>query len=301
VSQEIRDIPLDDLIISAQNVRKDPGDLAGLTQSVADIGVQDPIHVRQVGEKYEVYDGFRRVLAARNAGHKTIPAIVEEVTEAQAALFSLIENLQRKDLTIVERVEGYKALQVLDPVYHSKHELARVTGQTHQKISQDFQVYDVRNKLSSFGIEVASHLPPSDEKRQRGEVLPEYHAVLVYQAVNALVGKGAISQDAADEEMYHLAKLIAPLPQAEAKSTIEAVKAGRTPQNSLAPQPVDSEQIPPWHVQPAEALQEEDGGQVTCACCEQAFTLIHYGDGEHQVKPHSIHWEDQQELPGLEP
>jgi hypothetical protein len=104
------------------------------------------------------------------------------------------------------------------------------------------------------------------------------------------VSKGAISQDAAADELYRLAKLIAPLPQAEAKSTIEAVKAGRTPQNSLAPQPVDSEQIPPWHVQPAEELQEEDGGQVTCACCKEPLTLIHFGDGTHEViqQPHDL-------------
>ena len=290
MGQKITQIQLDDIIASMVNVRKEPGDITALTQSIEDFGVQDPIHVRQVGEKYEVYDGFRRVRASRDAGLKTIPAIVEEVTEAQAALFSLIENLQRKDLTVVERVEGYKALQALDPVYHSKHELARVTGQTHQKISQDFQAYDVRNKLSSFGIEVASHLPPSDEKRQRGEVLPEYHAVLVYQAISSLVASGVITEAAADEEMFQLAKLIAPLPQAEAKSTIEAVKAGRTPQNSLAPQPVDSEQVPPWHVQPAEALQEEDGGQVTCTCCKEPLTLIHFGDGTHEViqQPHDL-------------
>jgi ParB/RepB/Spo0J family partition protein len=300
MSQGIRDIPLDDIVISAQNVRKDPGDLAGLTQSVADIGVQDPIHVRQVGEKYEVYDGFRRVLAARSAGHKTIPAIVEEVTDSQATLFSLIENLQRKDLTVVERVEGYRALQALDPVYYNLHELARATGLSPQKISQDFQAYEVRAKLRTFGIEISSDLMPTHERRQRGEVLPEYHAVLVYQAISSLVASGVITEAAADEEMYQLAKLIAPLPQAEAKVYIESMKSRREHDSDQASQPVEAEHISSWQSQPA-AIQGEAGGLITCACCEQDFTLIHVGNNTHQVKPHSIHLEDQKGLPGLEP
>jgi hypothetical protein len=225
---------------------------------------------------------------------------VEELTDAQAMLRSLIENLQRKDLTVLERVEGYKALQALDPVYFNLHELARVTGQTHQKISQDFQAYDVRTKLSSFGIELASHLPPSHEKRQLGEVLPEYHAVLVYQAITTFVIKGVISEAASNEEMYKLAKQIAPLPQAEAKSYIEGLKRRLKQQPSPAVLPVDGDQAPPWDFEPA-APSQEDGGQVTCACCEHQFTLIHYGDDDHQIIRQPLHLEDQQALPGFTP
>jgi ParB/RepB/Spo0J family partition protein len=299
MSQELREIALDDLINSPLNVRKDPGDLVGLTESAQDVGVQDPIHVRPVGEKYEVYAGSRRVAAARMAGLTTIPAIVDEVSDAEAKRISLVENILRKRLSVVERVEGYKDLMELDPVYRIREVLARATGQTHQKISQDFQAYEIRTKLLSFGIEVASDLPPTHEKRQRGEVLPEYHAVLVSQAIAALVASGVITEAAADEEMYRLAKLIAPLPQAEAKVYIEGVKGRRKHQNSPATQPVDGEQPLSWQFQPAATIQGEAGGQVTCACCEEPLTLVHYGDGDHQVKPHTLRQENQQELPGL--
>jgi ParB/RepB/Spo0J family partition protein len=300
VSQEITYIPLDAIIVSPQNVRKDLGDLAGLTASADEIGIQEPIGVRKVGGKYEVYKGSRRVAAARKAGHTTIPAIVQEVTDSEAALRSLIENLQRKDLTVVERVAGYKALQALDPVYFNLHELARATGLSPQKISQDFQADKIRCKLQSFGIEVSSDLMPSHEKRQRGEVLPEYHAVLVYQAITAFVTKGVISEAVADEEMYTLAKRIVPLPQAEAKSYIEDLKQRLKQQSSPAVLPVDGDQAPPWESQAA-APSQEDGGQVTCACCEQALTLIHYGDGTHEIKRQPYPLEDQQALPGFTP
>jgi ParB/RepB/Spo0J family partition protein len=299
MSQGIRDIPLDDLIISRLNVRKDPGDISGLTDSITDIGVQVHIHVRPVGEQFEVIAGSRRVAAARKAGLQTIPAFVHGVSEVEAKRLSLVENIVRKRLSVVERVEGYKDLQDLEPKYHNYHELARATGQTHQKISQDFQAYEIRTKLLSFGIEVASDLPPSDERRQRGEALPEYHAVLVYQAISSLVASEVITE-AADEEMHQLAKLIAPLPQAEAKVYIERMKSRREHHSDQASQPVEAKYTSSWQSQPA-AIQGEAGGLVTCTCCEQAFTLIHYGDGEHQVKPHSIHMEDQKGLPGLEP
>jgi ParB/RepB/Spo0J family partition protein len=300
VSQEIRDIPLDDIIISPLNVRKDLGDLTGLTDSITDIGVQVHVHVRPVGEQFEVIAGSRRVAAARKAGLQTIPAFVHAVSEVEAKRLSLVENIVRKRLSVVERVEGYKDLQDLEPKYHNYHELARATGQTHQKISQDFQANEIRTKLLSFGIEVASDLPPTDERRQRGEALPEYHAVLVYQAISSLVASGVITEAAADEEMYRLAKLIAPLPQAEAKVYIERMKSRREHRSDQASQPVEAEYTSSWQSQPA-AIQGEAGGLVTCTCCQQAFTLIHYGDGEHQVKRPVFHPVDQRELPGLEP
>jgi ParB/RepB/Spo0J family partition protein len=189
----IRETALDNLIISPLNVRKDPGDLTELIASVTDIGVLEPVLVWAKGDTYEVIAGSRRVKAARSAGHQTIPAIVVEVSDLQALLVSLIENIQRKDLSLTERVEGYKALQRLDPEYHSHRSLAKVTGLSHQKITQDFQAYETLLKLEPYGIRVASDLPPSAPERQQGEVLPEYHAVLLHQAMSSLVAEGAVT------------------------------------------------------------------------------------------------------------
>jgi ParB family chromosome partitioning protein len=130
VSQVIRHIELDSLINSPLNVRKDPGDLDELTASITGSGVLAPILVRPKGDMYEVIAGSRRVAAARRAGHTTIPAIVVEVTDARAKLLSLIENLQRKDISIIERVEGYKALLDLNPAY-TYYTLAQDIGVLH--------------------------------------------------------------------------------------------------------------------------------------------------------------------------
>jgi ParB/RepB/Spo0J family partition protein len=299
MTPEFRELALDTLYISPYNVRNDPGDLTELMASIRDMGVLEPILVRQNGEQYEVIAGSRRLQAARSTGHQTIPAIVLEITDPQMILTSLVENIHRKDLTLAERVKTYQALQQLDPDYHSHRSLAKVTGLSHQKITQDFQAYAVHQKLAPHGIRVASDLPPTALERQQGMVLPEYHAVLLHQAMTYLLEAETIPQEDADEQLVKLARLIVELSQEAAKATIEEVKAGRELAAHL------------FCFKGAEhgaskrskhaAKRGEDGGVVTCACCEQALTLVHRRNGTHQVKRYSIHLVNQQELPGFNP
>jgi ParB/RepB/Spo0J family partition protein len=205
MSLVVREILLDKLITSPLNVRKDLGDLSGLTDSVSDLGVLEPILVWWNGEQYEVLAGLRRGEAARRAGQTTIPAIVYEGTDAHAKRLSLVENIQRKNLSLVERVEAYKALQELDPMYSNHRALAKAIGQSHQKITQDFQAFETLNKLRPYGIRVASDLPPTAAERQQGTVLPEYHAVLVHQTMSYLAEVGAVTESDTEETMVKLA------------------------------------------------------------------------------------------------
>jgi ParB/RepB/Spo0J family partition protein len=306
----ITELALESLSISPLNVRRDPGDLDELTDSVKDIGVLAPILVRQSGEQYEVIAGSRRVQAARQAGQTTIPAIVLEGTDLQAVLISLIENIQRKALTLAERVQTYQALQQLEPVYHSHRGLAKAIGLSHQKITQDFQAYEVLLKLESYGIRVASDLPLSAAERQSGEVLPEYHAVLVHQAMSYLAEAGAVTEADADEKMAELANLIAPLSQEAAKALIEQVKAGEQPaQRSLhhiAEELVPFRQFNPGrhdsaHRRTAVGKGGAEGGLVTCSCCDRVLQLIHRADGTHSLKHTPFTGQPQLSTPAFPP
>jgi ParB/RepB/Spo0J family partition protein len=191
----IKDIPLDILSISPRNVRKDPGDLTELIASISDLGVLEPILVRQKGEQYEVIAGRRRLEAARRIGLQTIPASVLELTEVQAIVTSLIENIQRKDLTLMERVETYQQLEALEPAYRKKAALAKVVGGSPQMIGQELQAYEIALVLQPHGIRVESHFRRSSPERQRGDVLPVYHAVLLQQASSWLRAKDIIPDD----------------------------------------------------------------------------------------------------------
>ena len=83
-----------------------------LASSIKEQGIINPITVRPYGGKYVIIAGERRFLAARQAGLKTIPALVRKVSKNDVMLISLIENLQREDLNSIDRAEGIKALKV---------------------------------------------------------------------------------------------------------------------------------------------------------------------------------------------
>lgn len=85
--------------------------LAELSKSIQEHGVLQPLLVRPImGGAYQLVAGERRWRASRLAGLEKVPVIVKELSDDEAAVISLIENLQREDLNPVEEALGYKAL-----------------------------------------------------------------------------------------------------------------------------------------------------------------------------------------------
>lgn len=95
--------------ISQKQPRKyfDLQKMKGLTQSIKENGILEPLLVRNLNqEKYELVAGERRLRAAIAAQFKQVPAIVLNIDEEQAFRITLLENLQREDLNPVEETEG---------------------------------------------------------------------------------------------------------------------------------------------------------------------------------------------------
>ncbi len=90
----------------------DTAELDDLTASIKAKGIIQPLLVRAKAGKYILIAGERRLRAAEQAGHKSVPVRVIEIDdEADMLELSLIENLQRHDLNPVELAEGYRKLQ----------------------------------------------------------------------------------------------------------------------------------------------------------------------------------------------
>ncbi|MBN2163100.1 MAG: ParB/RepB/Spo0J family partition protein [Pontiellaceae bacterium] len=89
----------------------DSSALSELVESVKVHGVLQPLLVREVGSKYELIAGERRLRAAQAALLKKVPVIVVEASDEKALEIALIENLQREDLNPIEEAEGYALLQ----------------------------------------------------------------------------------------------------------------------------------------------------------------------------------------------
>lgn len=88
----------------------DEKELNELASSILKYGIIQPIVLRKINDKYEIIAGERRYKAACLAGLKTIPAIINNTDDNTSAEIALLENLQRKNLTVIEEAQSYKKL-----------------------------------------------------------------------------------------------------------------------------------------------------------------------------------------------
>lgn len=79
--------------------------LQELSASIGEVGILQPLTVRKSGDHYMVVSGNRRLMAARMAGLGEVPCLLAEVSDQDAELMSLTENLQREDLHYFEEAE----------------------------------------------------------------------------------------------------------------------------------------------------------------------------------------------------
>ncbi|MHB1334801.1 MAG: ParB/RepB/Spo0J family partition protein [Candidatus Humimicrobiaceae bacterium] len=107
-------IPIEKVFANPNQARKtfNEDTITELAASIKEHGVLSPIIVRPMGEKYEIIAGERRYRAAIQNELKEIPAIIKKVTDEDAKIISLIENIQREDLNDVDRAAALKELKV---------------------------------------------------------------------------------------------------------------------------------------------------------------------------------------------
>jgi len=90
--------------------RYDESKLAELVASIKEKGLLQPILVRKAGSGYEVIAGERRLRAARKLNFDQVPVIVKNVTDREALVLALVENIQREELNPIEEAQGFKRL-----------------------------------------------------------------------------------------------------------------------------------------------------------------------------------------------
>lgn len=221
---EMLEIPVGDMVISPINVRQDVGDVSELSDSIRAQGILEPLVARRtVAGNYEVIIGARRLTAARQIGLPTVPVIVQDVSDSDAIVRSLTENLQRGDLSLEERVQAFKRLQELAPeTYGDTSDLARAISRRPASVVRDFAAFEALTKLRPSGIEIKPNIQPSSPQRREGRVIPETHATLLEQAITAV--RGQIPQGREEAVYKDLAQVIAPLDRASASRLLDEFK-----------------------------------------------------------------------------
>lgn len=118
-----------------------------LVASVRRHGVLQPIIVRPSREGYEIVAGERRWRAARDAGLRTIPAVVRQITDREMLELALIENLRRADLNPIERAQAYRRL--VQEFHLTQEQVADVVGGSRPSVANAMRLLDLPDQVQA--------------------------------------------------------------------------------------------------------------------------------------------------------
>ena len=137
---KVVNLKLDDIIPSRFQPREvfDEAALEELANSIKEHGVIQPVIVRKKDGKYELIAGERRCKASALAGLTEVPAIIKEMDDKESAKISLLENLQRKNLSAIEEARTYKKILELDNM--SQEQLAKTMGKSQPMIANKIRL-----------------------------------------------------------------------------------------------------------------------------------------------------------------
>jgi ParB family chromosome partitioning protein len=148
-----RMLPVEQIRPNPEQPRKALGDLRELADSIRQKGVLEPLLVRFVPREdcYYIISGERRYHAARAAGLREVPCIEKSADEAETLEISLIENIQRKDLTPFEEAEGLQRLA--EQFDYSHEELAKKLGKARSSVSETLSLRSIPESLRKKCVE----------------------------------------------------------------------------------------------------------------------------------------------------
>jgi len=166
-----------------------------LVTSIREKGIMQPILVRPIKDRegfFEVIAGERRLRAAKELGFEEIPAIIKEVKDEETLEISLIENIQREELSPIE--EAYAYQELIDRFLLTQEDIARVIGKDRATISNTLRLLKLPKKIQEYvsrgtlsmgharailGIEEEKHqIKIADEIVKRGLSVRETEALV---------------------------------------------------------------------------------------------------------------------------
>jgi ParB family chromosome partitioning protein len=135
-----RFVAIDKLDPNPEQPRVEIGDLTELVSSIKEKGVLEPLLVKPSGisGRWMIIAGERRWRASREAGLREVPCIEMDVDDRAVAEIALIENLQRKDLTVWEEADGLAALG--ERFGYTHEEVARKVGKSRSSVTEAMSI-----------------------------------------------------------------------------------------------------------------------------------------------------------------
>ncbi|WP_437018043.1 ParB/RepB/Spo0J family partition protein [Streptomyces sp. enrichment culture] len=193
------EIPLDAITPNPRQPRVvfDEDALAELVTSIKEVGLLQPVVVRQVGPgRYELIMGERRWRACREAGLKVIPAIVRATEDEKLLLDALLENLHRAQLNPLEEAAAYD--QLLNEFNCTHDQLADRIGRSRPQVSNTLRLLKLPSAVQrrvAAGVLSAGHArallaveDPEEQDRLAHRIVAEGLSVRAVEEIVTLMG-----------------------------------------------------------------------------------------------------------------
>jgi len=116
-----------------------------LAGSIRENGILQPLIVKKTREGFELIAGERRWRAAQKAGLARVPIIIKEVGDKGRLELSLIENIQREDLNVIEEADAYQKL--IEEFGYTQDALGQRVGKSRTSITNALRLLKLNRKI----------------------------------------------------------------------------------------------------------------------------------------------------------
>lgn len=231
---QIREVPVSKILPNPAQPRLsyDEDSLTELADSIREHGVLQPILVRPSGSKFELIAGERRWRASGMAGRETIPAIVAEFDDQTALEVSIIENLQREDVSPLEEAAMFR--RMTETFGYSVRQLAQKVGKDKGYVENRLRLSDAPadiRELLSLRKDTISHayelMKIGDERKRRRLAKRIVAGELSLAKLRALTGSAPVTDSPTETTPRRRAKTVAG-EAAAAKAADDALMGARS-------------------------------------------------------------------------
>nr|WP_285853626.1 ParB/RepB/Spo0J family partition protein [Oceanobacillus luteolus] len=148
--QAIEEISIDELRPNPYQPRKTfhADAIEELKDSILEYGIIQPLVARKSIKGYEIVVGERRFRAAKEAGLRSVPVVVQELSDERMMELALLENLQREDLTPIEEAQAYRNL--MDELKITQEELSKRLGKSRSHIANTVRLLSLPDQVVAY-------------------------------------------------------------------------------------------------------------------------------------------------------
>lgn len=232
-SSALREVPIGSIKPNPRQPRVnfDEDTMSSLAASIKELGVLQPVLVRQVGgiaaDDFELIAGERRWRAARRAGLQSIPVLVLTSDETQSLEQALVENLHRQDLNVLEEAAAYQ--QLIEEFGYTHDQVAKRVGKSRTGITNILRLLQLPSGVQRLLSE--GQISPGHARALLGTPDRGYQEMLA----KAVVAEGLTVRTIEDMVREHNGGGVADGPEAVPESPLPPAAEGEHPEAPPGP------------------------------------------------------------------